>query len=107
MKKMKKTIKKPFYNHPLFVSISVFIIAQILFSLMEKTGWIPKQRDLDGKFLGNLLEKLTELSFFQQWFQIYDTQWFNVSTLFFALVVLLELGRNIVKLIVIQFKVKN
>jgi hypothetical protein len=103
---MKKTIKKPFYNHPLFVSIGVFIIAQILFSLMEKTGWIPKHRDLDGKFVGNLLEKITELSFFKQWFLIYDTQWFNISTLFFALIVVIELIRSTV-MFALHFKVKN
>ena len=103
---MKKTTKKPFYNHPLFVSISVFIIVQILFSLMEKTGWIPKYRDIDGKFVGNLVEKLTELSFFKQWFQLYDTQWFNITTLILALAVLIELIRTVVKF-AIHSKVKN
>lgn len=104
---MKKTTKKPFYNRPWFVSIGVFIIAQMLFMLMETTGWIPKHRDLDGQFVGNLLDKLTELSFFKQWFQIYDTQWFNISTLFFALFVVIELIRTAVKYIAIHLKVKN
>ena len=92
---MKKTTKKPLYNRTWFISIGVFIIVQILFLLMEKTGWIPKYRDIDGKLLG----KLTELSLFKQWFQIYDTQWFNILTLIFALAVLLELIRTAVKFI--------
>ena len=93
---MKKTAKKPFYNRPWFVSIGVFIIAQLLFIFMEKTGWILKFRDVDGKLIGNLLEKLTELSLFKQWFQIYDTQWFNIISLIFALIVVIELIRSAV-----------
>lgn len=92
--------KTPFYNHTWFVSSAVFCIVQLLFLFMEKTGWIPKLRDFDGKLLG----KVTELHLFKEWFQFYETQWFNLFTFFLALFVVLQIVGSAVKGISLKFK---
>lgn len=90
---MRTQHKKPFYKLSWFVSIAVFCIVQLLFLLMEKTGWIPNMREFDGKLLG----KVTELDFFKEWFQFYETQWFNLFTVFSALFVILQLAASAMK----------
>ena len=87
--------KTPLYNRTWFVSIMVFFIVQILFVFMEKTGWIPRYRSLDGKLLG----KVTELQIFKEWFQFYETPWFNLLTLFFFLLVVVQLSVSAIKYI--------
>ncbi len=83
---MSEKRKTPFYNRAWFVSIALLFIVQVLFIFMEKTGWIPKYREIDG-----LLGKLTELQFFKQWFQFYEMEWFNIITLFFALYAIIQI----------------
>ncbi|MCH7321529.1 YfzA family protein [Solibacillus sp. MA9] len=97
---MRKQQKTPFYNRAWFVSIAVFCIVQLLFFAMEKTGWIPNLRDFDGKLLG----KVTELHFFKEWFQFYETQWFNLFTLFLAFFVVLQFVGSAVKGISLKLK---
>jgi magnesium-transporting ATPase (P-type) len=85
--------KKPFYNRAWFVSIALFFIVQALFIFMEKTGWIPRYRDIDGKLLG----KITELHFFKEWFQFYKTEWFNIISLLFALYAIIQIIVSTIK----------
>ena len=92
--------RKPFYNRAWFVSIGVFCIVQLLFIFMEKTGWIPNYRDFDGKLFG----KITELHLFKEWFQFYETQWFNLFTLFAALYVVIQLVSSAMKGISLKLK---
>ena len=92
--------KQPLSNRSWFVSIGVFMISQILFLLMEQLGWIPNYREVDGKLIG----KVTELPFFTQWFQFYETQWFNILTLFFAVFVIFHIITSVVKYMLLQFK---
>lgn len=95
-----KNQKTPFYNRTWFVSIAVFCIVQLLFLFVEKTGWIPNVRDFDGKLFG----KVKELHFFKEWFQFYETQWFNLFTVFSALFVILQLAASAVKGISLKWK---
>ena len=89
--------KTPFYN-AWFVGIAIFFIVQILFIFMEKTGWILKFRDLDGK----LLEKVTQLPIFKEWFQLYETEWFNILTLFFAFFAIIQVIGSTVKYLLVK-----
>ena len=90
--------KTPFYNHAWFVAIAIFFIVQILFIFMEKTAWILKFRDLDGK----LLEKVTQLPIFKEWFQLYETEWFNILTLFFAFFAIIQVVGSTVKYLLVK-----
>ena len=90
--------KTPFYNRAWFVGIAIFFIVQILFIFMEKTGWILKFRDLDGK----LLEKVTQLPIFKEWFQLYETEWFNILTLFFAFFAIIQVIGSTVKYLLVK-----
>lgn len=99
---MNAKLKVPFYNKSWFVSIAIFLITQILFIFMEKTGWILKFRDIDGK----LLEKVTQLSVFKEWFQLYETEWFNILTLFFAFFAIIQVVGSIVKFLVVKVRGK-
>ena len=92
--------KMPFYNRSWFVAIAIFFIVQLLFTFMERTGWIPKFRDFDGK----LLEKVTQLPIFKEWFQLYETEGFNILTLFFAFFAIIQVVGSTVKYLLMKIR---
>lgn len=79
----KKQKHIPFLKRPWVSSIGVFILSQIIFITFEVTGWIPNYRDFGGTLLG----RITESSIFN-WFTFYETQHFNLLTIFFGIVFL-------------------
>ncbi|MFJ8513521.1 YfzA family protein [Lysinibacillus xylanilyticus] len=74
----------PFLKRPWVSSIGVFILSQIIFITFEVTGWIPNYRDFGGTLFG----RITESSIFKDWFTFYETQHFNLLTIFFGIVFL-------------------
>lgn len=65
-------------------SIGSFILLQIIFILLELTGWIPRLKDIDGKLFG----KIVDSPVFTEWFTFYETPHFNVFTVFLGIVLL-------------------
>ncbi|MGE7674207.1 YfzA family protein [Lysinibacillus sp. NPDC094403] len=74
----------PFLKRPWVSSIGVFVLSQIIFITCETTGWIPNYRDISGTLFG----RITDSSIFREWFTFYETQHFNLLTLFFGIVFL-------------------
>ncbi|MEB2299008.1 YfzA family protein [Lysinibacillus xylanilyticus] len=79
-----KQHQTPFLKRAWVSSIGVFVLSQIIFITLEATGWIPNYRDFSGTLFG----RITESSFFREWFTFYDTQHFNLFTLFFGITLL-------------------
>ena len=71
----------PFLKKYWVSSIGVFLLSQIVFIIFEKTGWAPNYRDIDGTIFG----RITESSFFTEWFNFYEKSQFNLLTFFFAI----------------------
>ncbi len=74
----------PFLKRPWVSSIGVFVLSQIIFITLEATGWIPNYRDFSGTLFG----RITDSSFFREWFTFYETKHFNLLTIFFGIVFL-------------------
>jgi hypothetical protein len=74
----------PFLKRPWVSSIGVFVLSQIIFITFEATGWIPNYRDISGTLFG----RITDSSIFREWFNFYETQQFNLLTIFFGIVFL-------------------
>ncbi|MFD1169945.1 YfzA family protein [Oceanobacillus caeni] len=53
----------------------------MIFITLEATGWIPKYRDIDGTLFGRIVES----PMFSEWFTFYETQHFNLLTVFFGI----------------------
>lgn len=92
---MKNTTNESFFKKNWFQGILAFCCVQIVFLAMEWTGWIPKYRDFDGKFLGNLIEVLQ----INEWATFYQTTFFNLVTVIFGIVVLAQIGFGVLQLI--------
>ena len=60
---------------------------------MEITGFGPNMRDIDGTFIGNIVE--TE--FFRRFFTFYETPWYNLFTVFFGGVTVIHMTIGIIK----------
>ncbi|MBD8007431.1 YfzA family protein [Bacillus norwichensis] len=63
------------------LSISTFVLLQIIFLTMEFTGWIPNLKDMDGTVFG----KIAESKFMEEWFNFYETPYFNMCTFIFGI----------------------
>ncbi|MEK3765452.1 YfzA family protein [Solibacillus sp. FSL K6-4121] len=77
-----KLIKKQW-----LLPIFAFLLLQVVFVLMEFTGWIPRLREIDG----NLFGTLTDTLLFKEWFNFYDTPFFNLFTVFFGVLVIINI----------------
>ena len=71
----------PFLRRAWVSSIGVFLLSQIIFIIWQITGWMPNFREIDGTIFG----KITESSFFKDWFTFYEIPWFNLVTFLFAI----------------------
>lgn len=81
----KKQKQIPFLKRPWVSSIGVFVLSQIIFITFETTGWMPNYRDISGTLFG----RITDSSIFKDWFTFYETQHFNLLTIFFGIVFLM------------------
>ncbi|MBB4824890.1 hypothetical protein HNO89_002116 [Sporosarcina luteola] len=77
---MKQQSRTPFLKRPWVASIGVFLLAQLVFSTFETTGWMPIYKDIDG----TVFERIVESSFFRTWFTFYEKPHFNLLTVFFG-----------------------
>ena len=77
-----KLIKKQW-----LLPIFAFLLLQVVFVLMEFTGWIPRLREIDG----NLFGTITDTPLFKGWFNFYDTPFFNLFTVFFGVLVIINI----------------
>lgn len=67
-------------------AIGVFLLSQIIFIVWDTTGWMmPKFKEIDG----TIFEKIAESRIFKEWFTFYEIPWFNFTTIFFAIVLLI------------------
>ncbi|GIN90130.1 hypothetical protein J6TS1_02230 [Siminovitchia terrae] len=79
------TVKEQSFSKKSWVlSISSFVLIQIVFLTMEFTGWIPNLKDIDGTVFG----KIAGYTFMEDWFNFYETPYFNVCTFIFGIVLL-------------------
>ncbi|MEK4629109.1 MAG: YfzA family protein [Solibacillus sp.] len=69
-----------------FGSFLALVLSQILFWGMEETGWIPNMRDIDGK----LINKIMNQPFVKEWFDSYETPYFNLVTLVLVFALLVQ-----------------
>lgn len=74
----------PFLKKTWVSSIGVFVLSQIIFMILEATGWIPNYRDISGTLFG----RITDSPIFNEWFTFYETKNFNLLTIFFGIVFL-------------------
>lgn len=71
-----------------FQRFLVFCFVQVIFMIMEATGWIPNLKDFDGNFLGNIMDWFTV----NEWFTFYNTMFFNVVTVFLGVIMIAEIS---------------
>ena len=81
-----------------FQTFVAFFFVQLAFIVMDVTGWVPKLRDLDGKFVGNLMDSFIV----KEWFNFYHTAFFNLVTVFFVVVIICELSFTLLKSLIVK-----
>ncbi|MGE6259718.1 YfzA family protein [Heyndrickxia sporothermodurans] len=76
----------PFFKSSWLRLIGLFILLQIIFIILEISGWVANLnlRDINGKLFG----RIAESSIFREWFTFYDTPHFNLFTVFFGITLL-------------------
>lgn len=82
-----------FLNRSSFSAIGVFLLSQLVFLVFETTGWMPKYREIDGTFLGRIIET----PIFTDWFTFYENDIFNLLTFIFIIQAMTAIGIRVFK----------
>lgn len=82
-----------FLNRGSVSAIGVLLLSQLIFLIFETTGWMPKYREIDGTFLGRIIET----PIFTNWFTFYETDVFNFLTFIFVIQALVAIVIGVFK----------
>lgn len=85
---MQNKTRVPITRKSWFRGIIAFCFVQVLFSIMELTGWIPNLKDFDGKLVGNIMKSVR----INDWFTFYNTTFFNLVTVFLGVIVICQIS---------------
>lgn len=84
---MQNKNRKSIIQKSWFQGILAFCFVQVLFIIMELTGWIPNLKDFDGKLFGNIMNS----GIINDWFTFYNTEFFNLITVFLGVILLAQI----------------
>ncbi|MFS0616106.1 YfzA family protein [Lederbergia ruris] len=75
------------------IGLGIFIFAQIIFILLDGTGWEPNVRDTD------IINRILNAKLFTEYFHFYSYPFFNFVTFVFLIAILLSLLADVLSII--------
>ncbi|MBO0995957.1 YfzA family protein [Bacillus sp. SD088] len=75
------------------IGLSIFIVAQIIFNLLDGTGWEPNVRDTD------IINRILNAKLFTEYFHLYSYPFFNFVTFVFLIAIFLNILADVLSII--------
>ncbi|GIN74547.1 hypothetical protein J14TS2_50220 [Bacillus sp. J14TS2] len=75
------------------IGLSIFIVAQIIFNLLDGTGWEPNVRDTD------INNRILNAKLFTEYFHLYSYPFFNFVTFVFLIAIFLNVLADVLSII--------
>lgn len=75
------------------IGLSIFIVTQIIFNLLDGTGWEPNVRDTD------IINRILNAKLFTEYFHLYSYPFFNFVTFVFLIAIFLNVLADVLSII--------